>query len=599
MHPLSRSMRPIQRSRRSQRRTHARFPAPVARTWPALALLLAALLSAPALGAGDPATADDTPPEPPETITYTVREGDNPWRLSEHFLGSPQHVLQVLELNDIQQPQRLQPGSRLVFPRHLLSADDSPVSIAAVAGETWLRRPSVVAQPLRAGLSLAPGDQLGTGEDGAAVLNFFDGTQLHLGSASALRILRSESYAGGRLSHISTELTAGEGQIRVPTRGDPNRRFELITPAATTSVRGTEFRARVDADGRLREEVSSGATLVANALGASEIPEGRGLSVTPGEAPGEPVALLDAPDLSALPERFTQRRGELRWPAIPGAAAWRLQVAADADFLQILRSEHLTEPRAELHAERERRLYLRIAALDDAGLLGRVAEHSLLMTPAPATPELIEARREAGYGAPIALAWRAAAGADSYRVQLSGSEDFSSPLLQRSGAAQRIELPADLPPGEYHWRVIAVTDSGRESEPGSGGKLRIRAPRPAPPETFAFHDRIVIRWPALPGVSHYEVQLAADEQFTEIVDSGICVQRAAPLVSLPRPADGDYFVRLRAVYPSGAQPASGDGGDHSRADDARRSAWSASVPRAVISHDYRLPATLLIALIMF
>ncbi|MEM2877944.1 MAG: STT3 domain-containing protein [Candidatus Hadarchaeales archaeon] len=63
------------------------------------------------------------------------------------------------------------------------------------------------------------------------------------------------------------------------------------------------------------------------------------------------------------------------------------------------------------------------------------------------------------------LEWAGALGASIYRVIIDDESDFVSPVLEQEVSARGWMVPSqELTPGTYHWKVIAVYDSGQEEE---------------------------------------------------------------------------------------------------------------------------------------
>ena len=68
----------------------------------------------------------------------------------------------------------------------------------------------------------------------------------------------------------------------------------------------------------------------------ADLPKGTGALINPAEKEVRVVKLLEAPDLSGVPSEVTRPAGTWPMPVQAGAAAYRVQVASDAEFNQIV-----------------------------------------------------------------------------------------------------------------------------------------------------------------------------------------------------------------------------------------------------------------------
>jgi hypothetical protein len=111
-----------------------------------------------------------------------------------------------------------------------LSVLASPVEVA-VAGGSFANA--------RDGMTLAPGDQVRTGDSGVALITFFDGSETQLTPGSQIAIQQLASSAGGPLIGISQTVGTTVDRIQRLTATPTN--FSTDTPAATAVVRGTRY----------------------------------------------------------------------------------------------------------------------------------------------------------------------------------------------------------------------------------------------------------------------------------------------------------------------------------------------------------------------
>jgi hypothetical protein len=161
------------------------------------------------------------------------------------------------------------------------------VTVAGVRGQTLIRRadgsPEVRA---RRGVTVAAGDIIRTGADGAAILNFPDGSQLRLRANSAIRI--RQLGPAGNPERVSLE--GGRAWARV-TRG---RRSRFEAGRSVAGVRSTEFDLQLAPDGEATLTVAEGEVRFSNEDGSVLVRGGQQSVARPGQAPTPPAA-VDVP----------------------------------------------------------------------------------------------------------------------------------------------------------------------------------------------------------------------------------------------------------------------------------------------------------------
>jgi hypothetical protein len=128
------------------------------------------------------------------------------------------------------------------------------------------------------------GDQIAISEDGEGLLTFFEGieTRLVAGTVIAVQELKAEDGA----AQINLSLTLGQAMSSVEAIADAESRFEIDTPAATISVRGTQFVVFVRPNQLTQVATLVGTVAVSAQDQTVDVPCGYGVKVAPGEAPG-------------------------------------------------------------------------------------------------------------------------------------------------------------------------------------------------------------------------------------------------------------------------------------------------------------------------
>jgi hypothetical protein len=261
---------------------------------------------------------------------YTVRPGDNPWSISDRYLTDMRYWPRLQQRNGITEPDHIPPGTRLSIPIEWLKNPIKPLTVRVldVRGDV---EASFAAGgrtvPLRAETTLQAGDSVRTGPASSALLKFHDASELLLQADSLLVLETLNVHESSGLVDAQLNLRRGRLETQVTTRRDPAVRYEITTPAAIAAVRGTAFRIAADTQARVaRTEVTRGSVALGSAGRTTVLPEKYGAVAEPAAEKPEPVELLPAPDISALPGHTDKL--EFTWPAIPGAKAYRVQLMA-------------------------------------------------------------------------------------------------------------------------------------------------------------------------------------------------------------------------------------------------------------------------------
>lgn len=411
----------------------------------------------PAL-ARSPAQSAASPPAPAET--HTVRPGETLWDISRQHLGRPLRWPEVQQRNQVGEPRRLQIGRVL----QIGDAERQAVVMAAT-GEVRLVEGASPGALLVPGMRLPEGSRVRTGADSFVTLRLPDGSRTTLPSQSVLRLVHYFD-ARGRPA-VLVDLEAGDVESRVPPRPQvpPEGAWRVRTRMATVGVRGTHFRVSLpEADHTVVSVLESAVAVHTPARRDQLVPAAQGLVVGAGPLDGQVQPLLAAPEWLEPGRAQNQPEVLLAWQAVPGADSYRIQVASDADFVQVLAGQRLP-------AGGERGLALfdglaagnyfaRVAAVTPEGLEGLPAVSGF----SRAQAALVGQARLLAASGEIEFSWQPLPGA-TYRLDVADDPAFQQLRVQAAGlGSERVRVQA-LPPGQYWWRVNAeVVDQGQRAQ---------------------------------------------------------------------------------------------------------------------------------------
>jgi len=104
-----------------------------------------------------------------------------------------------------------------------------------------------------------------------------------------VRVAPNTIFTFEQLDSETLQLTLDEGQVWVNVEGlEPGQTFQVETPAAVASVRGTRFSARVDPAGATIVSTQVGTVMVSAAGSAVDVTGGSQTTVSPGDSPDHP-----------------------------------------------------------------------------------------------------------------------------------------------------------------------------------------------------------------------------------------------------------------------------------------------------------------------
>jgi hypothetical protein len=162
-------------------------------------------------------------------------------------------------------------------PLTVLSITGGDILILKTGEKEWIRG--------EAGMTLSAGSKVKTQTNGHATLTFFEGSVIELEGETEINL--AELGMSGTTTTIKLKQTVGETLSRVKKLADPASRYEIETPAAVMSVRGTTTFVGVARIGTTFIGNIDG-TLVVIAQGIeTPVSSGNHVTVNPGEPPGK------------------------------------------------------------------------------------------------------------------------------------------------------------------------------------------------------------------------------------------------------------------------------------------------------------------------
>lgn len=276
---------------------------------------------------------------------YVVKPGDTISQITYRLLGDVTFWEDNWKLNpQVRDPDRLRIGQVLqIITERKVIAESARVVEAVNRTEKLVRASDW--ERAAVGDELASGHGLRTRENSTAELRFNAESSLRLGEFSQVFLARKDTSLRG-VDRGQVTVERGAVDLRFAPLKRSRTEIELIAgpaiarPSAAAGS-AAEIRAGAGEDGGARVMVYQGQSAVS--AGGSEVAvrQGMGTAVPEHGPPAPPEKLLPAPRPLDAALRWNYSNGLLRWHPVDSAAAYRVEVCADADCRTLLHTAHV------------------------------------------------------------------------------------------------------------------------------------------------------------------------------------------------------------------------------------------------------------------
>lgn len=252
----------------------------------------------------------------------------------------------------------------------------------------------------------------------------------------------------------------------------------------------------------------------------------------------------------------------LRWKAVPGAAAYELQIARDATFRHLV----LTE-KTEVAGYRWNELpnvayYWRVRSVDAEGRTGEWSRTERIApqvgAPVAKAPEERGVVPLSGAVAKVTLEAEASALFKTFFFDLARDARFTAELQTQK--VQRPEATFELPaPGTWYWRVRGVDLAGRDTDASEVRRVEVRLapPRPVHPAEGA---EVAVTGADATSPLSWEPSVHAKSYLVELRREGdrpITLRAHDNSLNVALPVAGTWTFKVAAVDRSGRKTALG------------------------------------------
>ncbi|MDA8101151.1 MAG: FecR domain-containing protein [Nitrospiraceae bacterium] len=343
-----------------------------------------------------PVSAPAASPGNDQVLAITVKPGDTLNDLCKEFLKDPEQCSEIAAFNRIKNPDRIEPGERILIPVSYLRFPPLTGAVTFIKGDVLVQSEGIASWRLIAqGDTVRSGDKIRTGRDGSVELAFDDGSTYLLRPGTDLDIsLLERRESTGFLKRLF--LGIGKLVAKTAKQAGVASRTELRTQTAIAGVRGTRFDLMVADDRTTRAAVQEGSISVSSMGKEVTVGAGEGTMVKQDMPPQEPRKLLAAPSAVGQLPVYASLPVSLQISSVQGAVSYHALLSRDTEGKDIV-MESMLEPGAAFQARELANgvYYLFLRSVDDQGMEGMEAAPSVIevrveeqpaASPAPLVP---------------------------------------------------------------------------------------------------------------------------------------------------------------------------------------------------------------------
>lgn len=381
---------------------------------------------------------------------YTIRPQDTVFELTRQFL-KPSISWQILaDYNRLPDANAIQAGMQLRMPLRWLALKQAQAKLTALSGDVQIQAPDGTVHQAQLGESLQTGQRIQVGRNSSARLQFADASELIVQPQSTVSMDTLSLYGGGYMVDTQLRLQAGRVEVHANPQGRKGQKFEVITPAAVASVRGTQFVVEAQA-ARTLEQTTEGQVALQTSAGTVLVQEGYGSAVKAGEKPQPPEVIKTAPMLQNPSSRFVDFPIEFSWAVQPDAAEWVVQVGRDPQMAQLVLTRPTNTPRLDAGALPDGSYHLRAWSLDAQGMPSKSVTHpfDVAIARRQQGPAVLLPPRHFAAG-PVSLQLAPLASGQKYVLQMTQDAEGRLPVWYVTTSNSNISLPVPADTGIAH-----------------------------------------------------------------------------------------------------------------------------------------------------
>ena len=253
--------------------------------------------------------------------------------------------LTLRELNNLSADAAPVAGTVLMLPA-TVERQARKAQVLSVTGTGRITSPEGEEVPLACGAWMEPGTTICTSVESFTTVRLAEDEDARLfddvriSSSTCMTIVSSAISPEGR----SSLLNISEGSISVSASEEDAGVITVQTPSSLTSGTQGDFRVTIEENAARTEALDDAIVTVFSEGVEIELTEQQGTRAQTGEAPIEPVALLDTGFLIRPDNDAVLLWPDFTWTPVDRALGYRVQISSSPDFARILHQEDVPYP---------------------------------------------------------------------------------------------------------------------------------------------------------------------------------------------------------------------------------------------------------------
>lgn len=387
---------------------------------------------------------------------YTIKPQDTVSGLARQYLNANISWAKLANYNRLPDANIIMSGAQLRIPLRWLALKQAHAKLASSAGDVQIQLPDGTWRQAQVGESLQTGQRIQVGRNSSAKLHFADASELVIQPESTVAMDTLSVYAGGYMADTQLRLQAGRVEVHANPQRRIGQKFDVITPAAVASVRGTQFLVEAQ-DARTVQQTTQGQVLLQTDQGRVLVQEGYSSAAKAGAKPLAPEVTKPAPVLQNPVSRFIDFPIAFTWAAQPEVSAWVMQVGRDVQMAQLVLTQQSQDPQLNVAGLPDGHYHLRAWSLDEQGIPSKVASHTFEVNiPRQLQGPVVQMPSRYFAAGPVALQLAPLPSGQRYLVQITEDAEGRLPVWHQANASAALSIPVPPVPERPHYLWIWV-----------------------------------------------------------------------------------------------------------------------------------------------
>ncbi len=391
-----------------------------------------------------------------EDWRYTVRPQDTISGVTSQYLKSDITWPLLARYNQLVNPDSIQPGQQLRIPYKWLSMKQSHAQLVTFSGQVRIQVTESTWRNAQPGDTIQIGQSIHVGPLSSALLQFADASQLVMQPDTRVTMDTLSTYADGFMVDTQLRLQAGRVEVHANPQARKGQKFQVVTPAAVASVRGTQFLVEVQ-QLQTVQQTMTGQVEFQTAQGSVLVPQGFGSAVKPGEKPSEPERVKPAPVFVQPRSKVTDFPITFHWQEQQDVQAWSAQVGRDRQMAQLLSTQVKASPHIDAGILDNGTYVLRAWGLDARGIPGQIGIHEFEVSiPRALHGPAIQLKPDYFSNDRLALQLQPLPAGRKYLLQVTKDAEGRQPVWHQLDPGTALTVPAPTGFTEPHFLWIWI-----------------------------------------------------------------------------------------------------------------------------------------------